>query len=151
MSKMDGRTEALLYAAARRQHFVEKISPLAGGQDCHLRSVYRIQPGRLAVTARTRNRRLFDQPVCDRECISRSDPLSRCGPGSRIETYTCSKGARLTVSIWIFIFYHKVRRLSGSDERFPDQSEIDDNRSSGHVFEEVKRVLDQFLVEKEEK
>src|SRR5690606_7544904 len=27
-TKMDGRTEALLYAAARRQHFVEKISPL---------------------------------------------------------------------------------------------------------------------------
>lgn len=69
---MDSKTEALLYAAARRQHLIEKVLPaLAEGKVVILRPLRR----QLAGLSRRRpvfgDRRSFvDQRVCDRRPLA---------------------------------------------------------------------------------
>ena len=76
--EMDGRTEALLYAAARRQHLVEKIIPaMRGRNDCPVRPVCRqlsCLPG--PCTRARHGRSNVHQCICNRQYNAGLDDVS---------------------------------------------------------------------------
>jgi dTMP kinase len=151
---MDGRTEALLYAAARRQHYVEKILPaLREGKTviCD-----RFIDSSLAYQGYARglgmdevlsiNRFAAENVFPDLTFYLDVDPELGL---KRIREQESREINRLDLES--LAFHHKVREgyLKVAD-MFPHRvKKINANEKLDVVFDEVKRVLDQFLKENE--
>lgn len=155
-TKMDGRTEALLYAAARRQHFVEKISPLLQAGKTVICD--RFIDSSLAYQGYARGLGIEEVLLINRFAIENVFPdltlYLDVDPEVGLKRIHEQQGREINrLDLESLSFHHKVREgYLEVMKRFPERIvKIDANRSLEHVFEEVKRVLDQFLVEKEEK
>lgn len=155
-TKMDGRTEALLYAAARRQHFVEKISPLLQAGKTVICD--RFIDSSLAYQGYARGLGIEEVLLINRFAIENVFPdltlYLDVDPEVGLKRIHEQQGREINrLDLESLSFHHKVREgYLEVMKRFPERIvKIDANRSLEQVFEEVKRVLDQFLVEKEEK
>lgn len=155
-TKMDGRTEALLYAAARRQHFVEKISPLLQAGKTVICD--RFIDSSLAYQGYARGLGIEEVLLINQFAIENVFPdltlYLDVDPEVGLKRIHEQQGREINrLDLESLSFHHKVREgYLEVMKRFPERIvKIDANRSLEHVFEEVKRVLDQFLVEKEEK
>ncbi|WP_372631888.1 dTMP kinase [Cohnella sp.] len=151
---MDGRTEALLYAAARRQHLKEKISPtLSEGKTiiCD-----RFIDSSLAYQGYARglgvdevlsiNQFATDNLFPDLTLYLDVDPELGL---KRIQEHENREINRLDLES--LAFHKKVREgYLEVINRFPDRIiKINANETLNVVFEEVKQVLDQFLAKNE--
>lgn len=155
-TKMDGRTEALLYAAARRQHFVEKISPLLQAGKTVICD--RFIDSSLAYQGYARGLGIEEVLLINQFAIENVFPdltlYLDVDPEVGLKRIHEQQGREINrLDLESLSFHHKVREgYLEVMKRFPERIvKIDANRSLEQVFEEVKRVLDQFLVEKEEK
>jgi dTMP kinase len=147
---MDGRTEALLYAAARRQHYMEKIVPLLEQGFTVLCD--RFIDSSLAYQGHARglgigrilriNEFAIDGAFPDLTLYLDVDPETGL---ERIRLNGEREINRLDLES--LAFHRKVRegyRLVAG--MFPDRIRtIDANRSLDEVFADVRSVLDQFL------
>jgi len=151
---MDGRTEALLYAAARRQHYVEKIVPaLKAGTTivCD-----RFIDSSLAYQGFARGLGIDEVLAVNEFAIDKSFPdltvYLDVEPEvglSRIHAHDEREVNRLDLES--LAFHRNVREgyLLLLD-RFPDRIvKVDANGEQGDVFEATKQVLEKFLSEQE--
>lgn len=147
---MDGRTEALLYAAARRQHYVEKIVPtLAAGKSiiCD-----RFIDSSLAYQGYARglgidevlsiNEFAIDHIFPDLTIYLDVDPEIGL---RRINENADREVNRLDLES--LAFHQKVREgYLELERRFPARIvKINANQNRDEVFEDVKQVFDRFL------
>lgn len=151
-TKMDGRTEALLYAAARRQHFIEKIAPLLRQGTTIICD--RFIDSSLAYQGYARglgmeevlriNRFAIEDRFPDLTLYLDVDPEVGL---ERIRAHGSREINRLDLES--LSFHRKVREgYLKVIEMFPDRIvRIDANEELDAVFEAVKRALDQFLAE----
>lgn len=147
---MDGRTEALLYAAARRQHYIEKISPSL--QDGKTIICDRFIDSSLAYQGHARglgideilsiNEFAVDGMFPDLTLYLDVDPEIGL---QRIRENENREVNRLDLES--LSFHHKVREgYLEVVNRFPERIvKINANEQLDAVFEEVKRVFDQYL------
>ncbi|MCM3635910.1 MULTISPECIES: dTMP kinase [Paenibacillus] len=147
---MDGRTEALLYAAARRQHYIEKISPSL--QDGKTIICDRFIDSSLAYQGHARglgideilsiNEFAVDGMFPDLTLYLDVDPEIGL---QRIRENENREVNRLDLES--LSFHHKVREgYLEVVNRFPERIvKINANEQLNAVFEEVKRVFDQYL------
>lgn len=147
---MDGRTEALLYAAARSQHYIEKISPaLIEGKTiiCD-----RFIDSSLAYQGYARGLGIDEILAINEfavECVFPDLTLYLdVDPEIGLERIMKNKSREVNrLDLESISFHQKVR--DGYLEvlkRFPDRViKINANEQLDTVFAEVKRVLDQFL------
>lgn len=150
---MDGRTEALLYAAARRQHYIEKIFPsLQAGKtvicDRFIDSslAYQGHARGLGIEEVLRiNRFAVEDVFPDLTLYLDVDPELGL---NRIREHGGREINRLDLES--LAFHQKVREgYLEVIRRFPERIvKIDANRQLDAVFEEVKDVLDQFLAKR---
>lgn len=150
---MDGRTEALLYAAARRQHYIEKIFPsLQAGKtvicDRFIDSslAYQGHARGLGIEEVLRiNRFAVEDVFPDLTLYLDVDPELGL---NRIREHGGREINRLDLES--LAFHQKVREgYLEVIRRFPERIVIiDANRQLDAVFEEVKDVLDQFLAKR---
>lgn len=151
-TSMDGRTEALLYAAARRQHLVEKVIPA-------------IERGMVVICDRFIDSSLAYQGfarglgVDDVYAINlfATDGMLPdmtfwldIAPERGLERIHADRGREVNrLDLEGLAFHEKVRegyRLV--QRRFPERvSAIDADRPLDDVFEDVKRILDRKLEE----
>ena len=147
---MDGRTEALLYAAARRQHFVEKIAPLlrAGTTVICDRFIdsslaYQGFARGLGIEEILRINRFATEDVFpDLTLFLDVDPelgLRRIRENGKREINR--------LDLESLDFHRKVREgYLEVARRFPDRIvRIDANADIDAVFAEVSRAIDQFM------
>lgn len=151
-TKMDGRTEALLYAAARRQHFIEKIAPLLRQGTTIICD--RFIDSSLAYQGYARglgmeevlriNRFAIEDRFPDLTLYLDVDPEAGL---ERIRAHGSREINRLDLES--LSFHRKVREgYLKVIEMFPDRIvRIDANEELDAVFEAVKRALDHFLAE----
>lgn len=147
---MDGRTEALLYAAARRQHYIEKISPSL--QDGKTIICDRFIDSSLAYQGHARglgideilsiNEFAVDGMFPDLTLYLDVDPEIGL---QRIRENENREVNRLDLES--LSFHHKVREgYLEVVNRFPERIvKINANEQLNAVFDEVKRVFDQYL------
>lgn len=153
-TKMDGRTEALLYAAARRQHYIEKISPsLNEGQTiiCD-----RFIDSSLAYQGHARglgldeilsiNRFAIDNVFPDLTLYLDVDPELGLKRISENENREINR-----LDLESLTFHQKVREgYLEVINRFPSRIvKVNANEEFNVVLEDVKRVFDQFLAKNE--
>jgi len=147
---MDGRTEALLYAAARRQHYVEKISPsLIEGKTiiCD-----RFIDSSLAYQGYARGLGIDEILTINEFAVDHIFPdltlYLDVDPEVGLERIRANENREVNrLDLESMSFHQKVREgyLEVMD-RFPDRIvKINANVQLNEVFEEVKRVFDQFL------
>jgi len=153
-TRMDGRTEALLYAAARRQHLVEKVIPaLERGTTvvCD-----RFIDSSLAYQGYARGLGIDDVLAINRFAIGETEPdltlVLDVDPEvglSRIQTHRSGEVNRLDLES--LAFHRKVREGYGIlASRFPERIVmIDASRDPDAVFTDVKRITDEFLAKKD--
>jgi dTMP kinase len=147
---MDGRTEALLYAAARRQHYVEKIAPSI--EEGHIIICDRFIDSSLAYQGYARglgidevlsiNEFAIEKVFPDLTIYLDVDPIVGL---SRIHEHGDREINRLDLES--VAFHRKVREgyleLLG---RFPNRIvKVNANLNADEVFEGVKQVIDRFL------
>lgn len=152
-TRMDGRTEALLYAAARRQHLVEKVIPaLERGTTvvCD-----RFIDSSLAYQGYARGLGIDDVLAINRFAIGKTEPdltlVLDVDPEvglSRIRAHRSGEVNRLDLES--LAFHRKVREgYAILAARFPERIVmIDASRDPDAVFADVKRVTDEFLAKK---
>lgn len=153
-TEMDGRTEALLYAAARRQHYIEKISPsLAEGKTiiCD-----RFIDSSLAYQGYARglgfdeilsiNRFATDNVFPDLTLYLDVDPKLGLQRISENEHREINR-----LDLESLAFHQKVREgYLEVAKRFSSRIvKINANEEVNQVLENVKRVFDQFLATNE--
>ncbi|TDF91617.1 dTMP kinase [Paenibacillus piri] len=149
-TKMDGRTEALLYAAARRQHLVEKIIPSL--EEGHVLICDRFIDSSLAYQGHARGLGIQEVMAINSFAIDHVlpdltiylDVLPEVGL-SRIHAHGDREINRLDLES--MAFHEKVREgYLLIREMFPDRIvTIDANQGQDDVFEQVKQALDRFL------
>ncbi|MEX1028680.1 MAG: dTMP kinase [Paenibacillaceae bacterium] len=147
---MDGRTEALLYAAARRQHYVEKIAPSI--EEGHIIICDRFIDSSLAYQGYARglgidevlsiNEFAIEKVFPDLTIYLDVDPEVGL---KRIHEHGNREINRLDLES--LAFHQKVREgyleLLG---RFPNRIvKVNANLNVDEVFEGVKQVIDRFL------
>lgn len=155
-TKMDGRTEALLYAAARRQHFVEKISPaLLGGKtvicDRFIDSslAYQGYARGLGIEETLRiNQFAIEGVFPDLTLYLDVDPELGL---KRIREHAGREINRLDLES--LSFHQKVREGYWKViDMFPERIvKINANEKLDVVFAEVKRALDHFLQKRDKR
>jgi dTMP kinase len=148
---MDGRTEALLYAAARRQHYVEKIAPSI--EEGHIIICDRFIDSSLAYQGYARglgidevlsiNEFAIEKVFPDLTIYLDVDPEVGL---MRIHEHGNREINRLDLES--LAFHRKVQEgyleLLG---RFPNRIvKVNANLNVDEVFESVKQVIDRFLV-----
>lgn len=149
-TKMDGRTEALLYAAARRQHYVEKIAPSI--EEGHIIICDRFIDSSLAYQGYARglgidevlsiNEFAIEKVFPDLTIYLDVDPEEGL---RRIHEHANREINRLDLES--LAFHRKVREgYLELIERFPTRIvKVNANMNRDEVFTEVKQVLDRFL------
>lgn len=149
-TKMDGRTEALLYAAARRQHYVEKIVPtLEAGRTiiCD-----RFIDSSLAYQGYARGLGIDEVLGINEFAIEGTYPdltlYLEVDPKLGIARINANKHREVNrLDVESSTFHEKVR--DGYQEvvrRFPERIvPIDANGTIEDVFAQVKAALDRFL------
>ncbi len=149
-TEMDGRTEALLYAAARRQHYVEKIAPSI--DEGHIIICDRFIDSSLAYQGYARGLGIDEVLLINEFAINNVFPdltiYLDVDPEvglKRIHEHENREINRLDLES--LAFHRKVRegylQLVG---RFPKRIvQINANEDLEAVFIEVKRVIDQFM------
>jgi dTMP kinase len=147
---MDGRTEALLYAAARRQHYVEKIAPSV--TDGHIIICDRFIDSSLAYQGYARglgidevlsiNEFAIEKVFPDLTIYLDVDPEVGL---KRIHEHGNREINRLDLEA--LTFHQKVREGYWQLlERFPERIvNVNANLNEAEVFEEVRRIVDRFL------
>ncbi|MDF2961913.1 MAG: thymidylate kinase [Paenibacillus sp.] len=153
--KMDGRTEALLYAAARRQHFVEKIVPSL--EEGKIVICDRFIDSSLAYQGHARGLGIQEVLAVNDFAIHHVFPdltfyldvLPQTGL-SRIHSHSDREINRLDLES--LAFHEKVREgYLLLEELFPDRIvKVDANQNREAVFNQVKQLLEQFF-EKQKK
>jgi dTMP kinase len=151
-TKMDGLTEALLYAAARRQHFIEKISPSLNEGKTIICD--RFIDSSLAYQGYARGLGMGEILLINQFAVENVFPdltlYLDVDPElglKRIREHESREINRLDLES--LSFHQKVREgYLEVIKMFPDRIiKINANDNLDVVFEEVKRVLDQFLAE----
>jgi len=152
-TKMDGRTEALLYAAARRQHFVEKIVPTL--QEGKTMICDRFIDSSLAYQGYARGLGIDEILSVNQFAVEGAFPeltlfldvdprlgLKRIGENENREVNR--------LDLESVSFHEKVREgYLELLERFPERIvRIDANGTLDEVFGEVKLALDRFLTKR---
>ncbi|MFD0674871.1 dTMP kinase [Cohnella sp. GCM10027633] len=149
-TKMDGRTEALLYAAARRQHYVEKIVPtLEAGRTmiCD-----RFIDSSLAYQGHARGLGIDEILGINEFAIEGTYPdltlYLEVEPKLGIARINANKNREVNrLDVEPSAFHEKVRE--GYQEvvrRFPERiAIIDANGTVDDVFRQVKHALDRFV------
>jgi dTMP kinase len=147
---MDGRTEALLYAAARRQHYVEKIAPSVTAG--HIIICDRFIDSSLAYQGYARGLGIDEVLAINEFAIEKVFPdltiYLDVDPEvglKRIHEHGNREINRLDLEA--LTFHQRVRegylQLLG---RFPERIvNINANLNENEVFEEVRQVVDRFL------
>jgi dTMP kinase len=147
---MDGRTEALLYAAARRQHYVEKIAPSI--EEGHIIICDRFIDSSLAYQGYARGLGIDEVLSINEFAIEKVFPnltiYLDVDPEvglRRIHEHGNREINRLDLES--VAFHRKVREgyleLLG---RFPNRIvKVNANLNADEVFEGVKQVIDHFL------
>lgn len=147
---MDGRTEALLYAAARRQHYMEKIVPLLEQGVTVLCD--RFIDSSLAYQGHARGLGIAPILRINEFAIDGAFPdltlYLDVDPETGLERIRLNGEREINrLDLESVAFHCKVRegyRLVA--DMFPDRIRtIDANRSLDEVFADVRSVLDQFL------
>lgn len=147
---MDGRTEALLYAAARRQHYVERIVPAL--QQGKVVLCDRFVDSSLAYQGFARGLGVEEVYSINRFAVEEGMPnltiyfdiLPEVGL-ARIRANQNREVNRLDLEK--IDFHHKVREgYLKLRERFPDRIQVvQADQSIEKVFEEVRSILDKKL------
>jgi len=151
---MDGRTEALLYAAARRQHYIEKISPsLIEGKTiiCD-----RFIDSSLAYQGYARGLGLDEVLSINQFAVDNVFPdltlYLDVDPELGLKRIRENENREINrLDLESLAFHQKVREgYLEIINRFPSRIiKINANEKLNVVFEEVKRVFDQFLAKNE--
>jgi dTMP kinase len=152
-TKMDGRTEALLYAAARRQHLVEKVVPSLNEGNIVLCD--RFIDSSLAYQGHARGLGIKEVMAINSFAIDRFMPdltlyldvLPEVGL-TRIHSHDQREINRLDLES--AAFHQKVREgYLQLAELFADRIvTVDANQGQDEVFNQVKRALDHYLAKK---
>lgn len=152
-TKMDGRTEALLYAAARSQHYAEKIAPaIREGKtvlcDRFIDSSLAYQGyarGLGIEDIRLINEFAIDNVLPDLTIYLDVDPEVGL---RRIHQHGNREINRLDLES--LAFHQNVREgYLALVRRFPERIvPVDANRTMDEVFADVKRALDRFFADK---
>ncbi len=149
-TKMDGRTEALLYAAARRQHLVEKVVPS-------------LNEGNIVLCDRFIDSSLAYQGYARRLGIDEVLSINQFAIGELMPTLTLyldldpeiglnrinkNKGREVNrLDLEEIHFHQKVRQgYEAVIDRFPERIvRIDANQEIADVFSDIKQVLEERL------
>ncbi len=149
-TEMDGRTEALLYAAARRQHYVEKIAPSI--EEGHIIICDRFIDSSLAYQGYARGLGVDEVLLINEFAINKVFPdltiYLDVDPElglSRIHEHEDREINRLDLES--LAFHQKVREgYLQLVERFPNRIVmVNANDDMDEVFSKVKQVMDKFL------
>ncbi|RUS47221.1 dTMP kinase [Cohnella sp. AR92] len=149
-TKMDARTEALLYAASRRQHFVEKIVPTLDSGKTILCD--RFIDSSLAYQGYARGIGIDEILAINQFAIEDTFPdltlFLDVDPERGLERINANKNREVNrLDLEALSFHERVREgyLKIAD-RFPERIvRIDANRTVPEVLDEMKRALDAFL------
>jgi len=151
-TKMDGRTEALLYAAARRQHFVEKIMPTLNEGKSIICD--RFIDSSLAYQGFARGLGIDEVLTINKFAIENIFPdltlFLDVDPKLGLERIMQNENREINrLDLESMGFHEKVREgYLELKKRFPDRIVwINANMSLDNVFENVIEVLDLFLNE----
>lgn len=148
---MDGRTEALLYAAARRQHLVEKIIPaLEKGQ---IVLCDRFIDSSLAYQGYARNLGVDEVLSINQFAIDGYMPdvtlYLDVAPEVGLERINKNKDREVNrLDLEALDFHHRVHEgYKQLLHRFPDRIKtINAERSEKEVYEDVKAIIDQYIM-----
>lgn len=147
---MDGRTEALLYAAARRQHYIEKISPSL--QDGKTIICDRFIDSSLAYQGHARGLGIDEILSINEFAVDGMFPdltlYLDVNPEIGLQRIRENENREVNrLDLESLSFHHKVREgYLEVVNRFPERIvKINANEQLDAVFEEVKRVFDQYL------
>src|SRR5690606_19512988 len=147
---MDGRTEALLYAAARRQHYIEKISPSL--QDGKTIICDRFIDSSLAYQGHARGLGIDEILSINEFAVDGMFPdltlYLDVNPEIGLQRIRENENREVNrLDLESLSFHHKVREgYLEVVNRFPERIvKINANEQLNAVFDEVKRVFDQYL------
>lgn len=148
---MDGRTEALLYAAARRQHLVEKIIPaLEKGQ---IVLCDRFIDSSLAYQGYARNLGVDEVLSINQFAIDGYMPdvtlYLDVAPEVGLERINKNKDREVNrLDLEALDFHHKVHKgYKQLLNRFPERiTPINAEQSENEVYEDVKAIIDQYIM-----
>ncbi|WP_394239437.1 dTMP kinase [Niallia oryzisoli] len=147
---MDARTEALLYAAARRQHLVEKVLPAI--ENGYIVICDRFIDSSLAYQGHARGLGIDEVYAINQFAIEKLMPDATfyfdVDPEMGLERINRDKGREINrLDLEGFEFHHKVRegyRLLCA--RYPNRIvEIDASQSVETVFENVAREIERII------
>jgi len=148
---MDGRTEALLYAAARRQHLVEKVIPAVENGQIVLCD--RFIDSSLAYQGYARGLGIDEVLSINQFAIEGYMPhitlFLDVTPEIGLERINKNSGREVNrLDLETMDFHHKVyegyRQLLS---RFPERIvQINAERSEEEVFKEVKAIIEKFII-----
>lgn len=143
---MDARTEALLYAAARRQHLVEKVKPAL--EDGRLVLCDRFVDSSLAYQGHARGLGIDEVFGINRFAIEDLMPgltlYFDIEPELGLSRINKHKGREINrLDLETLEFHHKVREgYQILLQRFPERIvQVDASKSMDEVFEESKRII----------
>lgn len=147
---MDARTEALLYAAARRQHLIEKVKPaLAEGK---MILCDRFVDSSLAYQGHARGLGIDEVLTINQFAIEDMMPeltlYFDIEPELGFQRISKNKGREINrLDLESLDFHHKVREgYLLLLERFPERMiKIDASRSLEEVFQEAARIIEERL------
>lgn len=148
---MDGRTEALLYAAARRQHLIEKVIPaLKSGQ---IVLCDRFIDSSLAYQGHARGLGVEEVFSINEFAIDGYMPhltlYLDVTPETGLDRITKDKGREINrLDLETIDFHHKVREgYKLLLRRFPERIiEINAEQSENKVYEDVKEVIGKYIM-----
>lgn len=148
---MDGRTEALLYAAARRQHLIEKVIPaLKNGQ---IVLCDRFIDSSLAYQGFARGLGIDEVLSINKFAIDNNMPdltlYLDVTPEVGLDRIKKSKDREVNrLDLEAIDFHHKVHEgYKQLLSRFPDRiTTINAERSEGEVYDDVKAIIYQHVM-----
>ncbi|WP_047154259.1 dTMP kinase [Aneurinibacillus tyrosinisolvens] len=150
-TEMDGRTEALLYAAARRQHLVERVLPALESGKVVLCD--RFVDSSLAYQGYARGLGIEEVFSINQFAIENCMPdltiYLDIEPEAGLARINAAKEREINrLDLEELNFHHNVRKgYFQLLKMFPERIvKVDASRSLEHVFEEVKTILEQRVL-----